>query len=113
LFGSWQVYGSHLPLAEVRLLAPLIPPNLIAIGRNYLAHAQEGHADAPSEPIVFLKATSAISGPGAGIPLPAVAPAEVDYEAELAVVIGRTARDLSPAEALSVVFGYTCANDVS
>jgi 2-keto-4-pentenoate hydratase/2-oxohepta-3-ene-1,7-dioic acid hydratase in catechol pathway len=113
ILGDWSADGSRLSLDQVRLLAPIVPPNLIAIGRNYLAHAREGDADAPRSPIVFLKATSAIADPGAAIRLPADAPSAVDYEAELAVVIGTSARDVAPREALSHVFGYTCANDVS
>ena len=113
MLDSWHAEGPRLPLSGVRLLAPIIPPNLIAIGRNYLAHAQEGNDGAPPEPIVFLKATTAITHPGTAIPLPVMAPSEVDYEAELAVVIGRTAVQVEPANALTYVFGYTCANDVS
>jgi 2-keto-4-pentenoate hydratase/2-oxohepta-3-ene-1,7-dioic acid hydratase in catechol pathway len=113
MLGSWHAEGSRLKLGEVRLLAPIVPPNLIAIGRNYLAHAKEGNSDAPKEPIVFLKATTAITHPGAAIPLPVMAPGEVDYEAELAVIIGRTAVNVDEESALNHVFGYTCANDVS
>ncbi|MBA3707879.1 MAG: fumarylacetoacetate hydrolase family protein [Planctomycetes bacterium] len=113
LLGSRQRTGEGVRLSDVRLLAPIIPPNLIAIGRNYLAHAQEGNDDAPKAPIVFIKTTSAITDPGAAILVPAMAPNEVDYEAELAVVIAKTARDVSEAQALDHVLGYTCANDVS
>ncbi|MBA2479499.1 MAG: fumarylacetoacetate hydrolase family protein [Planctomycetes bacterium] len=113
LLGNRQRTGERHALSDVRLLAPIIPPNLIAIGRNYLAHAQEGDADAPTAPIVFLKATTTITDPGAPIPIPSMAPDEVDYEAELAVVIARTCRDVSEAQALDHVLGYTCANDVS
>jgi 2-keto-4-pentenoate hydratase/2-oxohepta-3-ene-1,7-dioic acid hydratase in catechol pathway len=105
--------GAPLPLAKVKLLAPATPPNLIAIGRNYLEHAKEGNDVAPKAPIVFLKATTAIVGPGDAVVIPETAPNEVDYEAELAVVIGTTARNVSEADALKHVFGYTCANDVS
>ena len=105
--------GATVPLAKSKLLAPLIPPNLIAIGRNYLEHAKESNDNAPKAPIVFLKATTSIIDPGATIELPAMAPTQVDYEAELAVVIGRTARRVSETDALKYVFGYTCANDVS
>ena len=105
--------GATVPLAKAKLLAPLIPPNLIAIGRNYLEHAKESNDNAPKAPIVFLKATTSIIDPGATIQLPVMAPTQVDYEAELAVVIGRTARRVSEGDALKYVFGYTCANDVS
>jgi 2-keto-4-pentenoate hydratase/2-oxohepta-3-ene-1,7-dioic acid hydratase in catechol pathway len=113
ILGTWHAEGPRVALNDVQLLAPIIPPNLIAIGRNYLAHAKEGDSDAPKEPIVFLKATSSITHPGSIIPLPLMAPSEVDYEAELAVIIGKTAINVDPANALQYVFGYTCANDVS
>jgi 2-keto-4-pentenoate hydratase/2-oxohepta-3-ene-1,7-dioic acid hydratase in catechol pathway len=111
LFGSWQVTGET---AEVRrLLAPVQPVNVIAIGLNYRRHAAEGGAQIPGEPLIFVKLTTSVIGPGDPIVLPASAPDEVDYEAELAVVIGKTARKVSEAEALQYVLGYTCANDVS
>jgi 2-keto-4-pentenoate hydratase/2-oxohepta-3-ene-1,7-dioic acid hydratase in catechol pathway len=111
--GGLKKSGSVIPLSSVKLLAPIVPPNLIAIGRNYLEHAREGNDDAPKAPIVFLKATTAIVGPGDAVVLPRMAPEQVDYEAELAVVIAKEARDVSEADALKYVLGYTCANDIS
>ena len=105
--------GDSAPLAAVRLLAPLMPPNIVAIGTNYLGHVQETNAPLPERPLVFLKATSAVIGPEDPIELPRMAPDAVDYEAELAIVIGKTARHISRDEALNCVLGYTCANDVS
>lgn len=105
--------GESAPLAGVRLLAPVQPPNIVAIGTNYLGHVQETNAPLPERPLVFLKATSAVIGPEEPIELPRMAPDEVDYEAELAIVIGKAARHVSPDEALGCVLGYTCANDVS
>ena len=96
-----------------RLLAPLDPPNIFAIGRNYAAHAAETGSAAPERPLVFMKPTTALNHPDAPIVLPASAPEEVDFEAELAIVIGRTARRVDEASALRHVLGYTCANDVS
>lgn len=96
-----------------RLLAPLDPVNVIAIGLNYRRHAEESGATIPEFPLVFAKLTSSVIGPGEPIVLPDDAPDEVDYEAELAVVIGREARKVSEADALKFVLGYTCANDVS
>lgn len=96
-----------------RLLAPVEPPNIFAIGRNYRAHIEETGARVPESPLVFLKATTSVIGPDEPIVLPAAAPNEVDFEAELAIVIGRTARRVSPEAAAEHVFGYTCANDVS
>jgi 2-keto-4-pentenoate hydratase/2-oxohepta-3-ene-1,7-dioic acid hydratase in catechol pathway len=95
-----------------RLLAPLEPVNILAIGLNYRRHAQESDMEVPERPILFLKPTSTVVGPDDAIVLPQDS-AEVDYEAELAIVIGRAARDVSEANALDYVLGYTCANDVS
>jgi 2-keto-4-pentenoate hydratase/2-oxohepta-3-ene-1,7-dioic acid hydratase in catechol pathway len=100
-------------IRAVKLLAPLDPPNIFAIGRNYRAHAEETGARIPAQPLVFMKATTALTGPGAAIVLPQSAPHEVDFEAELALVIGKAARHVPPQAALDHVLGYTCANDVS
>ena len=113
LFAKWKKTAKSFPLSKVTLLAPVLPPNLIAIGRNYIEHAKEGAAEVPKAPIVFLKATTTLTDPGAPILLPKMAPAHVDYEAELAVIIGRQAKEVSETEALKFVLGYTCANDVS
>ncbi|TVQ86371.1 MAG: FAA hydrolase family protein [Chromatiaceae bacterium] len=98
-----------------RLLAPILPCNIFCIGLNYRAHAAETGAAIPPRPIVFMKPTTALNHPGQPIPLPLACDQgpEVDYEAELAVVIGRQARDVPAARALEHVLGYTCANDVS
>ncbi|MBN2560929.1 MAG: fumarylacetoacetate hydrolase family protein [Phycisphaerae bacterium] len=112
LFGD-RHFASE-PVDVARRLAPVAPPNILAIGRNYRDHAKEMKAtDAPSEPLVFLKATTAVIGPDDAVILPRSAPDEVDFEAELAVVIGKTAKNVSEASALDHVFGYTCANDVT
>lgn len=94
-------------------LPPVDPPNIYAIGRNYRGHVQETGAHLPERPLVFLKATTALVGHEAPIVLPRSAPDEVDFEAELAIVIGRRARDVTAAAALEHVLGYTCANDVT
>lgn len=96
-----------------RLLAPVQPPNIYGIGRNYRDHAAEGGREVPDKPLIFQKPTTSVIGPEEAIALPRSAPDEVDFEAELAVVIGRTAKDVPAEEALGYVFGYTCANDVS
>ena len=105
------------PTAKVapvqRLLAPLDPVDLIAIGLNYRRHAAESGSAIPDAPLIFSKLTSCVIGPGHPIVLPADAPDQVDYEAELAVVIGRTARKVSADAALTYVLGYTAANDIS
>lgn len=94
-------------------LPPVQPPNVFAIGRNYRAHAEETGARLPERPLVFQKATTALIGHEAPIVLPSEAPDQVDFEAELALVIGRSARRVSQERALEYVLGYTCANDVS
>ncbi len=102
------------PLAEADLLAPVPRPGkVVAIGRNYREHQAEEGADAPPAPLIFAKWASSVVGPGAEIRWDPELTAQVDYEAELAVVIGRTARRVSEAEALDYVLGYTCLNDVS
>src|SRR5690606_20426836 len=99
---------------EVRLLAPVPRPGkLVAVGLNYHDHAAEGGRPAPDEPMLFAKFSTAVVGPGATVEWDPTLTASVDLEAELGVVIGRTARRVSPAEALSYVLGYTCVNDVS
>jgi 2-keto-4-pentenoate hydratase/2-oxohepta-3-ene-1,7-dioic acid hydratase in catechol pathway len=105
--------GGRIPLADVRLLAPVPrPPKVIGIGLNYRDHAAETGKAIPEEPILFAKFANSVVGPGDPILLPE-ASREVDYEAELGVVIGRTAKGVDVADALSVVAGYTCVNDVS
>ena len=100
-------------LGEVRLLAPVDPPNVLAIGLNYMPHADESAMEIPERPLLFLKATSTVIGPCDPIVLPRAAPSEVDYEAELCVVMGRSARHVTENDALDCVLGYTCGNDVS
>lgn len=105
--------GEVLPLQGIRLLAPVDPPDVFAIGLNYKPHADEAGFQYPPAPVVFLKAASSVTGPGESIQLPQMAPDEVDYEAELAIIVGRECRNVSEAEALDYVLGYTCGNDVS
>lgn len=101
--------------AEVaKVLAPVAPPAIFCTGLNYRKHAQETGARLPQYPILFMKAPSAVQHPGDPILIPTrLASQEVDYECELAVVIGRTAKNVTRADALGHVAGYTCANDVS
>lgn len=113
IYGVWQETGQTVPLQEATLVSPVDPVDVLCFGRNYKAHAEEGGDSAPEAPILFMKSTSCIIGPEAPIVIPAIAPAEVDFEAELAVIIGRTARNVSRKNALDYVLGYTCANDVS
>jgi 2-keto-4-pentenoate hydratase/2-oxohepta-3-ene-1,7-dioic acid hydratase in catechol pathway len=99
---------------RVTLLAPLgRPGKIVAVGKNYAEHARETKAEPPQSPILFAKFPTTLNNPDAPVRWSAALTQKVDYEAELAVVIGRTARRVSPDDALGYVFGYTCANDVS
>ncbi len=112
--GALEPTDLTLPLAEVRLLAPLAPSKIIGIGRNYMAHARElGNAPPDEEPLIFLKPPSAVISPSDPILLPA-ASRRVDHEAELGVVIGRIARNIPEGvDPLDYVLGYSCVNDVT
>jgi 2-keto-4-pentenoate hydratase/2-oxohepta-3-ene-1,7-dioic acid hydratase in catechol pathway len=97
-----------------KLLAPLEPRDILCIGLNYKAHAAESNAAPPAHPVLFLKNSGTLQNPGDPIMLPRkLRSDEVDYECELAVVIGKTCHNVSRADALKHVLGYTCANDVS
>jgi 2-keto-4-pentenoate hydratase/2-oxohepta-3-ene-1,7-dioic acid hydratase in catechol pathway len=96
-----------------RLLSPLDPPVVIAVGLNYRGHAEETKLSLPDVPVLFLKAVTSVIGPDDPILLPAIGSDKVDYEAELAVVIGKRTKNVSPEAAFSHILGYTCANDVS
>ena len=108
-----QATGQVDALDAARILAPLLPGKLLAIGRNYAEHARELDNEVPAEPLVFAVMPSAVIGPGDPIEWEREITQQVDWEGELAVIIGRTARKVSEAEALDFVFGYTIANDVS
>ena len=104
--------ATHL-VADVRLLAPVIPRSkVVGIGRNYAEHAREMGGEAPAQPLMFLVPNTAVVGPGDPVVMPAGA-GEISYEAELAVVIGRIAKDVPRERVKEVVYGYTCANDVT
>jgi 2-keto-4-pentenoate hydratase/2-oxohepta-3-ene-1,7-dioic acid hydratase in catechol pathway len=106
--------GEAQPFEIERLAAPIMRPSkIIAIGRNYAEHVSESKSALPPRPLIFTKFSTAIIGPEAEITWDPTLTTQVDFEAELAVVIGRTARHVAEADALGYVFGYTCANDVS
>lgn len=113
LFGALSPTGRTTAVAKQ--LRPLDPVNIFCIGANYAAHVKESNLPMPDNPVVFMKPTTAATHPGDPVRIPAACdPAgEVDYECELAVVIGREARNVPEADALDYVFGYTAANDVS
>lgn len=110
LFGDWRVTDERL--AVDRLLAPVVPTDILCIGLNYKEHAEETGAVVPKHPMLFMKGSNTLNDPGAPIYLPRRSD-EVDYEAELAVIIGKTAKYVSRDNAMEYVLGYTCANDVS
>ncbi len=112
-FGTFSFTGARHALGDVRLLAPVLPSKVLCVGKNYADHVREMGGDAvPQRPVLFLKPSTSVVGPGDPIALPADSD-RVDYEGELAIVIGRLCRDVPVARALDVVLGYTCANDVT
>jgi len=114
ILGGHEITDETCAVSDIkRYLPPVMPPNIIAIGRNYLEHARELNSEVPDKPLIFLKATSSLVGHQQPIILPKAAPGEVDYEAELVVVIGKDAKGISPAEAPGYILGYTCGNDVT
>jgi 2-keto-4-pentenoate hydratase/2-oxohepta-3-ene-1,7-dioic acid hydratase in catechol pathway len=105
--------GKTWPLAEVKLLPPSSPSKIVCVGRNYPAHAKELGNEVPKEPLIFLKPPSAVIATEEPIILPSISQ-RVDFEGELAVVIGRRCRNLAPGDAVApYVAGYTCLNDVT
>ncbi|MEW1548608.1 fumarylacetoacetate hydrolase family protein [Streptomyces tsukubensis] len=111
-FADFELSGTKVPLDKVRLLPPVLPSKVVAFGRNYAAHAAELGHEAPAEPFAFIKPSTSVIGPGDAIAYPSFS-AEVHYEAELAVVIGRMCRDVPRDRVKDVVLGFTCANDVT
>lgn len=113
MFSGFDTTEERVPLAAVKLLAPVIPRSkVVAVGKNYRDHAAEMGGEAPPEPLLFLKPNTSVIGPGDTIVRP-VQSNQVDFEGELAVVIGSIAKNVAEADAASVVFGYTIANDVT
>jgi len=106
-----QANGETFPREAVKILPPCVPTKIICVGRNYADHAKELGNTVPDKPLLFLKPPSAVIGPEDAIVLPA--DADIHYEAELAVVIGKRCKHVSAADAAGVILGYTCMNDVS
>ncbi|MCR3921699.1 MAG: fumarylacetoacetate hydrolase family protein, partial [Firmicutes bacterium] len=110
--GNWQETGESLPLDDITLLAPCQPTKVVAIGLNYRDHAAEMKMELPQEPILFLKPPSSVIG----TEMPIIYPAwigQLDYEAELAIVIGKRTKNVVAADAHKYIFAYTCSNDVT
>ncbi|WP_029432861.1 fumarylacetoacetate hydrolase family protein [Blastococcus sp. URHD0036] len=113
-FGSISFTGQRFPQADIRLLSPILPSKVVCVGKNYADHVKEMNTgDAPKEPLLFLKPSTSVIGPGDAIRIPPGS-TNVHHEAELAVVIGaRGARNVSPEQVPASVFGYTIGNDVT
>ncbi|MFN2517876.1 MAG: fumarylacetoacetate hydrolase family protein [Jatrophihabitantaceae bacterium] len=111
-FGALTFTGDRWALPDVRLLSPILPSKVVAVGRNYADHAREMGGAPPASPVIFLKPSTSVIGAGDTIRLPADS-TRVDHEAELAIVIGRPARDVSRANAMAHILGFTAANDVT
>lgn len=112
IFGDYRIEAERIPLGRVRLLAPVVPGKMVAIGLNYKKHAEEVNKPLPEEPMMFLVSPTAIIGPDDAIRLK-VPEHPTEHEGELAIVIGKRADSVSPAEAPNYALGYTCCNDIS
>ncbi|MDG5788440.1 fumarylacetoacetate hydrolase family protein [Evansella sp. AB-P1] len=112
IFGEWDYTGQTFLQNEVQLLAPLEPNQVIGIGANYVSNVEELPTDLPEIPVLFFKATSSVIGPNEEIVIPAKID-EVKFESELAIVIGKDARNVAEEDVLEYVFGYTVGNDVT
>ncbi|KUO50495.1 MAG: hypothetical protein APF76_07525 [Desulfitibacter sp. BRH_c19] len=112
LFGNFTIGKETLEFNEIQLLAPCEPTKIICIGLNYHDHAKEMNLPVPKEPIVFLKPSSSITGPGNNIVYPPQC-TSMSYEAELAVVMGSVTKNVEVEDALDNILGYTCSNDVT
>lgn len=111
-FGEWKKTGAVLPFEKVRLLAPVSPSKIVCVGLNYADHTAEISHELPDEPCLFLKPSTGVIGPGDDIIYPEMA-SRVDHEAELGIVIGKTAKDIPADKWRDWVLGYTCFNDVT
>lgn len=111
-FGGVERSGRRVPLSRVRLLPPVLPSKVVAVGRNYAEHARELDNAVPEVPLTFLKPSTAVVGPDAPVAFPSFS-ADLHHEAELAVVIGRLCHQVPRERAHEVVLGYTCANDLT
>ncbi|MFA4915992.1 MAG: fumarylacetoacetate hydrolase family protein [Syntrophales bacterium] len=111
LFGDFDITPESAKIKH--LLPPVLPRNILALGLNYRKHANETGSSCPAIPVAFMKATTSTIGHMESILLPMAGPEKVDYEAELAVIIGKKAKNISPYDAMDYILGYTCANDIS
>jgi 2-keto-4-pentenoate hydratase/2-oxohepta-3-ene-1,7-dioic acid hydratase in catechol pathway len=112
IFAQYNLTDKTYKFDEITLLAPCMPSKIVAIGLNYRSHAQELGMELPDEPMLFMKPSTSVVGPGADIRYPPMSQ-RVDYEAELAVVIGKKTKNIKEGDAEDYVLGYTCINDVT
>ncbi|GGI06358.1 fumarylacetoacetate hydrolase family protein [Egicoccus halophilus] len=112
-FTRFTPSGARVPLEGLHLLAPVIPSKIVCVGKNYRDHVAEMGGEVPAEPLLFLKPSSSVIGPGEPIRLPTDLSDEVHHEAEVAVVIGKLLQRVTPEQALDGILGYTAANDVT
>lgn len=111
-FADYELSGTKVPLSKVRLLPPVLPSKVVAFGRNYAEHARELGNEVPDAPFAFFKPSTSVIGPGDAVQYPSFTE-ELHHEAELAVVIGRMCREVPRERVQDVIFGYTCANDIT
>ena len=112
IFGNFETTREQVQVKKI--LAPVMPESILCIGLNYRHHAEESGMEIPQYPVLFMKALNTVQNPGDPIYIPRHLPSnQVDYECELAVIIGKTCKNVRKENALDYVFGYTCANDVS
>jgi 2-keto-4-pentenoate hydratase/2-oxohepta-3-ene-1,7-dioic acid hydratase in catechol pathway len=111
-FGEFRLSSKVKKLGEVKLLAPCLPSKIVALGLNYRDHAAEVKMDLPKEPLFFLKPSTSVIGPGEAVVYPKLS-RRVDYEAEMAIVIRKTAKAVPEEKATEYILGYTCLNDVT
>jgi 2-keto-4-pentenoate hydratase/2-oxohepta-3-ene-1,7-dioic acid hydratase in catechol pathway len=112
IFGEYRRLETETPLADVKLLPPVIPSKIVCIGRNYAEHAKEREVELPKVPLIFLKPPSSILAPGGKIVLPTQS-AQVEHEAELVIVLGKRTRGITMDQAYDCIYGYTVGNDVT
>jgi 2-keto-4-pentenoate hydratase/2-oxohepta-3-ene-1,7-dioic acid hydratase in catechol pathway len=112
-FSPYRPTGRRVPVEGLRLLAPVIPSKIVAVGRNYVAHVEELGHEVPSEPLFFFKPSTTVIGPGDPIRLPTDLSDEISFEGEIAVVIGALISRVTPEVATKAILGVTCANDLT
>lgn len=112
IFDDYEITDEQFDIDQIKLLAPCCPSKIVAVGINYKAHASEMNHDLPEDPVIFMKPSTAVIGPEENIILPEISH-RVDYEAELALIIGKTAKNVEAEDAYKYIFGATCLNDVT